>query len=168
MPCQKSWLDRVHVIAKKLDAPGPPLLDRAWIERNFGVRRRTAIRIMEKLGGYQSGKTYHVWRDELRRRLEELAKTKPAQLARERKARALEDQERIDKERIARLMDLPNTYEVEKLQPPDLPSTIRLAAPGELRITFSNLEDLLAQMTQFTAAVLNDHDTMSGMFERSS
>lgn len=168
MPSAPSWLDRVHLIAKELDAPGPPLLDRPCIERLFHVRRRTAIRIMEKVGGYQSGKTYHVWRDELRRRLDELAKTKPAQLARERKTRAEEDMERLQKEQAARLTELPGTSALEKRRPLDLPSTIRLAAPGELRITFLNLEDLLAQMTQFTAAVLNDHDAMSEVFERTS
>ncbi len=168
MPSEPSWLDRVHVIAKELDAPGPPLLDRPCIERLFRVKRRQAIRIMEKLGGYQSGKTYQVWRDELRRRLDELAQTKPAQLARERKARAAEDMDRVEKEKAARLTELPDTCDVEKRRPLDLPPTIRLVAPGELKIAFLNLEDLLAQMTQFTAAVLNDHDTMSEMFERSS
>ncbi|MGH9376840.1 MAG: hypothetical protein ACRD22_05980 [Terriglobia bacterium] len=168
MPSEPSWLGDIRIIAKKLEAPGPPLLDRPYIERLFGVRRRTAIRIMGKVGGYKTGKTYHVWRDELRRRLDELANTKPAKLARERKLRTLEDQERIDKEHAARLTELPGTSEVEKHRAPDLPLTIRLAAPGELRITFSNLEDLVAQITQFAAAVLNDHETMREIFERSS
>ena len=49
-----------------------PVLDRATIEKLFGLKRRQAIGLPHRFGGYQSGKTFLVDRQELVEQLEAL------------------------------------------------------------------------------------------------
>ena len=157
MPARPLWLDRLQEITRQLDSPGlPPLLDRPCIELLFGVKRRQAIRLLAALGGYQSGKTYLVPRDELARRLTELSQTGTAQLARERKARMVEAMANAQRDLAARLTEIPAAPDVETRQPQQIPATIRLAGRGTLEIQFSSAEDLLAQVVELASAASND------------
>jgi hypothetical protein len=61
MPNQPSWIESVPEILETLRAPGtPPFLDRPTVEVLFGVRRRQAIHLLRRFGGYQVGKTFLV------------------------------------------------------------------------------------------------------------
>jgi hypothetical protein len=157
MPTRPLWLDRLPEIAQQLDSPDlPPLLDRPCIELLFGVKRRQAIRLLAALGGYQSGKTFLIRRDELVRRLAELAKTRTAQLARERKERMVEAMANAQRDLAVRLTEIQTAPDVETRHPQQIPATIRLAGPGTLEIQFSNAEDLLAQVVELASAASND------------
>jgi hypothetical protein len=157
MPTRPLWLHRLPEITHQLDSPSlPPLLDRPCIELLFGVKRRQAIRLLAALGGYQSGKTFLIRRDELARRLTELSKTSTAQLARERKARMVEAMANAQQELAVRLTEIQIAPDVETRQPQQIPATIRLASQGTLEIQFSNAEDLLAQVVELASAASND------------
>lgn len=157
MPTRPLWLERLPEITQQLDSPSlPPLLDRPCIELLFGVKRRQAIRLLAALGGYQSGKMFLVRRDELARRLTELAKTRTAQLARERKVRMVEAMASAERDLAVRLTEIQTAPDVETRHPQQIPVTIRLAGLGILEIQFSNAEDLLAQVVELASAASND------------
>ena len=61
MPDQPTWIASVPEILEKLEAPvAPPFLDRPTVEVFFGVRRRQAIHLLRRFGGYKVGKTFLV------------------------------------------------------------------------------------------------------------
>jgi hypothetical protein len=157
MPTRPLWLERLPEITRQLDSPDfPPLLDRPCIELLFGVKRRQAIRLLAALGGYQSGKTFLIRRDELARQLTELAKTRTAQLARQRKERMVEAMANAQRDLAVRLTEIETAPDVGSRQPQQLPASIRLAGPGTLEIRFSDAEDLLAQVVELASAAGND------------
>ena len=57
MPAKPAWLLKIPEIVTMLESFGVPVVDRAIIERLFGLRRRQAIELLHRLGGYQTGKT---------------------------------------------------------------------------------------------------------------
>src|SRR3974390_2091266 len=64
MPDQPSWIERVPKILETLESAGaPPFLDRPAVELLFGVRRRQAIHLLRRFGGYQAGRTFLVPRE---------------------------------------------------------------------------------------------------------
>jgi hypothetical protein len=157
MPNRPFWLERLPEITRQLDSTSlPPLLDRPCVELLFRVKRRQAIRLLAALGGYQSGKTFLIRREELARRLTELAKTRTAQLARERKDRMVEVMANAQRDLAVRLTEIETAPDVETRQPQQLPGSIRLAGAGALEIRFSNAEDLLAQIVELASAASND------------
>jgi hypothetical protein len=169
MPTRALWLDRLPEITEQLDSPDlPPLLDRPCIELLFGVKRRQAIRLLAALGGYQSGKTFLVRRDELARRLTELAKTRTAQLARARKVRMVEAMADAQRDLAVRLTEIQTGPDVENRHPQQIPATIRVASHGTLEIRFSNAEDLLAQVVELASAASNDFPAFRKIFEGQS
>src|SRR5580704_15398308 len=64
MPDQPSWIQAVPAILEALERVGaPPFLDRAAVEALFGLRRRQAIHLLGRMGGYQVGKAFLVPRE---------------------------------------------------------------------------------------------------------
>jgi hypothetical protein len=57
MPAKPVWLLRVCEIRAMLAEVTLPVIDRAIIERVFGLRRRQAIELLNRFGGYQAGRT---------------------------------------------------------------------------------------------------------------
>src|SRR5450755_2926679 len=55
MPAKPEWLLRLPEIRAELEHLCVPVVDRASIERIFGLRRRRAIELMHQFGGYQTG-----------------------------------------------------------------------------------------------------------------
>ena len=72
MPRQSEWLLRLPAIRSELEALSVPVVDRSIFEKVFGVRRRRAIQLMHRFGGFQSGKTFWIERSSLLRQLESL------------------------------------------------------------------------------------------------
>jgi hypothetical protein len=66
MPDQPTWIHRVPEILAWLESEeAPPFLHRGLIEGVFHLRRRQALRLMEKAGGYQAGRTYLIDREQV-------------------------------------------------------------------------------------------------------
>src|SRR3954468_3349682 len=57
MPAKPTWLLRLPEIVATLSAMDVPVIDRSMCERLFGVRRRRAVELMQRFGGYQVGHT---------------------------------------------------------------------------------------------------------------
>src|SRR5580704_18009310 len=73
MPAKPAWLLKIPEIIPMLEAVDPPVVDRAIIERLFGLRRRQAIEFLHRFGGYQAGRTFLVDRHVLMANLRRLA-----------------------------------------------------------------------------------------------
>src|SRR5450759_3644990 len=58
MPAKPEWLLRLPEIRAELEHLGVPVVDRAGIDRIFGLRRRRAIELMHEFGGYQACRTF--------------------------------------------------------------------------------------------------------------
>src|ERR1017187_3545635 len=58
MPAKPEWLLRLPDIRAELEHLSVPVVDRAGIERIFGLRRRRAIELMHEFGGYQAGRSF--------------------------------------------------------------------------------------------------------------
>ena len=55
---QPFWLSRVSEILDTARNSEVPFLDRCAVEKLFDVRKRQAIRLMHKIGGYHVGKAF--------------------------------------------------------------------------------------------------------------
>jgi len=60
MPAKALWLLQIPEIVSLLETFDVPVVDRAIIERLFGLRRRQAIELLHRFGGYQAGRTFLV------------------------------------------------------------------------------------------------------------
>ena len=65
MPRKPQWFQQLPQIVAELSALNVPVIDRAILERLFGLSRRGTINLMARFGGYQLGKTYLIDRQEL-------------------------------------------------------------------------------------------------------
>src|ERR1022692_4842446 len=58
MSAKPEWLLRLPDIRAELEHLDVPVVDRAGIERIFGLKRRRAIELLHQFGGYQAGRTF--------------------------------------------------------------------------------------------------------------
>src|SRR5215203_1066806 len=72
MPSPPQWFQQVPRALEALRASSALVVDRAGLEILFGVSARTAVRLMDRFGGYQSGRNYLIGRLDLIRALENL------------------------------------------------------------------------------------------------
>src|SRR5438067_13678555 len=73
MPAKAAWLLKIPEIVAQLEVFDVPVVDRAIVERLFGLRRRRAIELLHRFGGYQAGRTFLVDRRLLIEHLRRLA-----------------------------------------------------------------------------------------------
>jgi hypothetical protein len=163
MPGQPSWIDRLPEILESLEAPGfPPFLDRPAVEVLFGVRRRQAIELLRRFGGYQVGKTFLAPREMVAGFLRHPQRWSAAAEERgrfERVRNALGDaRQELDQRRIA----IPTRKETLRIEFSGLPAGILLEA-GKLTVDFATPAELLEKLFALAQALGNDYDT----FERS-
>ena len=161
MPNQPSWIEYVPEILATLEAPGaPPFLDRPTIEVFFGVRRRQAIHLLRRFGGYQVGKAFLVPRKAVIGFLRDPRRWRAATDEKgrfERVASALgEARSQLQQRRI------PIPAQKQTLEFASLPAGIRLE-PAQLTIQFQTPVELLEKLFALSQALTNDYQT----FERS-
>lgn len=148
MAPQPSWILELPKIQEALEALEIPVVDRACFERIFGVRRRRAIQLMHKFGGYQSGRTFLVERAKLLRLLRQIARGDYEwELAR--RTRLVAEIEKTKKLLSGRQVRLMVPAEVSEQKMADLPVGVHLR-PGELRIEFNGTEDLLRHLFELS------------------
>jgi hypothetical protein len=160
MPSQPSWIQSVPEILEALEAPGaPPFLDRASVEKLFGVRRRQAIHLLGRVGGFQVGKTFVTSREAVIRFLREPARLGAARGERsrvERVGNALADARGdLHRRRIA----IPARPDNAIVSLAGLPPGIRLES-GRLTVEFGTPVELLEKLFALSQALTNDFETV--------
>ena len=152
MPQVPCWYDRIPDILSLLRAPSaPPLLDRAAVERLFGVSRRQAIRILNAGSGYQVGKTFIVERQTLIKFLNAIERSGAGREFRARKQRvaaALNEVANVAEAQRVEIRPRPEALTETRC---DLPVAVELIGPGKLQISYDNAEDLLARIVELAS-----------------
>ena len=155
MPAKALWLLHIPEIIAMLEAFDVPVVDRAIIERLFGLRRRRAIELLHRFGGYQAGRTFLVDRRLLIEHLRRLAEGEEFQLESRRKERLDQAVDQLRRQRVAQSVRIPVQADVVSRKIATLSEEIVLQ-PGHLHIEFSGTEDLLAKLYQLSQAASND------------
>ena len=163
MPDQPTWIEAVPEILQALEAPGtPPFLDRPAIEALFGVRRRQAIHLLRRFGGYQVGKTFLVPREAVAGFLRDPQRWSAAADEKGRFERVASTLGQARTELQQRRIPIPAQIETRRLDLSGLPPGIRLET-GQLIIQFEKPVELLEKLFALSQALTNDYES----FERS-
>lgn len=164
MPDQPTWLERVPAILAFLKSQDAPLfLDRPAVERLFGLRRRQAIELLRRCGGYQVGKTFLVLRETMVEFLNQPVTAGKVSDCLAQKRRVVDSLMEAWPLQEARKITFPVPSEVFAQTLSDLPGGIQLV-PGQLTITFAAPLELLQQLFTLSQALANDYES----FEASS
>jgi hypothetical protein len=163
MPAKPAWLLRVPEIIEEVRCLQGPVVDRAMLERMFGVRRRRAIDLMQRVGGYQCGRTYLVNREDILDWLERV-KAEPSFQSEETRKRKLTGQlNELHRHRAASRITIPVLRDgLTRL--PCLPEGITIN-PGTLTVLFATTEELLARLYAFSQLVADDFDAFCDMLQ---
>lgn len=151
------WLQRLAPAIDALQDVATPVISRAMLQQILGVHRRTAIRLMEKFGGYECGGTYLVDRMKLVDALKAIEESGEYQFEANRRERLGKMLDTARREMKARAVRVPVAPDVWRREVRDLPSTVTLSK-GRLEITCTGAEDLLRQLMELAQAVGNDYE----------
>jgi hypothetical protein len=157
MPAKALWLLQIPEIVSLLETFDVPVVDRAIIERLFGLRRRRAIELLHRFGGYQAGRTFLVDRRQLIEQLQRLADGEEFQRESRRKERLDDAVGQLRRQQTAARVKIPVQPDVFSRKLTDLPPGVALEA-GHLHIAFSGTEDLLGKLFELSQAANNDFD----------
>ena len=155
MPAKAMWLLHVPEIIAMLEAFDVPVVDRAAIERLFGLRRRRAIQLLDSFGGYRAGRTFLVDRRVLIEQLRRLTEGEEFQFASRRKERLDQAVDQLRRQRVAEQVRIPVKPDMLGQTMAGLPEEIMLQ-PGHLHIEFRGTVDLLTKLYQISVAASNN------------
>ena len=157
MPAKAAWLLKIPEIIRMLEAFDVPVVDRAIVERLFGLRRRQAIELLHRFGGYQAGRTFLVDRHVLMANLRRLAEGEEFERESHRKERLDGAIDRLRRYQTAARVNIPVPPDVFNRKFADLSAGVALE-PGQLHIAFSGAVGLLAKLFELAQAASNDYD----------
>jgi hypothetical protein len=157
MSAKAEWLLRLPEIRAGLEHLDVPVVDRAVIERIFGLKRRRAIELLHQFGGYQAGRTFLLDRVRLLEALQSL-ESREDYTAEKRRRKRLRDVVEASREHLlATRVRIPVRAAVVR------PSLDRLAPgvllmPGMLSIEFRHPIELLEKLYGLAQAISHDFE----------
>lgn len=156
MPAKPQWLLRVPEILEQLSDLKTPVIDRSGIEQLFGLKRRQAISLLHRFGGYQSGKTFLVDRRALIRQLAKIATDQEFHYELRRRHTVVEEIDKARKYAKAAAVKI-SVREEASFEMEGLPAGVHLKS-GELSIQFEAVEDLLSKLYELGQTIANDFE----------
>ena len=162
MPAKPEWLLRLPEIRAELEHLGVPVVDRAGIERIFGLRRRRAIELMHQFGGYQAGRTFLLDRTRLLEALQSQESREDYSFEKRRRERLGDVMEASREHLILTRVRIPVRAAAVR------PSLDRLAPgvllmPGMLSIEFWHPIELLEKLYGLAQAIGHDFERFEGL-----
>jgi hypothetical protein len=157
MPAKPAWFLELPRILEDVRALPCPVLDRSSFERLFGVRRRQAIQLMHRFGGYQIGKTFLIDRQQLVAELERASSSPAYEFEVRRKQRLADSIEMLERHRAAVKVTIPVGPSPATGLP--FPAGVHLA-PGRLTVEFATPEDLLSKLFLLAQKMAEDFEGM--------
>ena len=133
-----------------------PVLGRAAVEQLFGLRRRQAIELMNRFGGYQTGRTLLIGRDQLVAQLDALIAGDEFRRESARRERLASTVESVRRTRESEAVRIPIAPAIFATRMATLGPGVQLR-PGKLEIKFSGAEDLLRKLFSLAQAIANDY-----------
>ena len=155
MPRKSEWIEQLPSALEELRQFPASVVDRAILEKVLRIERRTAIRLMNRFGGFQTGKTFLIDRVRLIEQLEQLDRGEAVTIERDRRSRLADELEKTRRLAPGRKVRVDVAPDVRARRMKDLPAGIHLK-PGELRIEFYGAEDLLRHLFELSQAMVND------------
>jgi len=156
MPAKPAWLLHIPEIVAQLDAFDVPVVDRAIVERLFGLRRRRAIELLHRFGGYQAGRTFLIERRLFIDHLRRLSEGEEFDEEVRRKRRLGDAVDELRRSQAAAQVVIPVRAEFAR-RVSELPAGVELR-PGRLSVDFSGAEDLLSKLYELSQAAARDFD----------
>ena len=132
------------------------MLDRASIEKLFGVKRWQAISLLHRFGGYQAGKTFLVDRQALIQQLEAIQAGEEFSYQQKRLQRVVDELEKTRKYLKTAAVKI-SVREGASFEMEGLPAGVHLKS-GELAIEFEAVEDLLSKLYELGQTIANDFE----------
>src|SRR5579864_5481792 len=160
MACKSRWLLEIPNIIEKLSELETPVIDRAMCETVFRVRRRRAIDLMQRFGGYRAGNTVLVDREVLIEQLQRMLAEPAIEQERQRKQRLSEELVKLEKQRRAAAVRIPVKPETAHCTVADLPAGVRFE-PGQLTVQYDDVQQLLTRLYELARAAGNDYDSFA-------
>jgi hypothetical protein len=157
MPANPLWLLQIPEIVSLLETFDVPVVDRAIVERLFRLRRRQAIELLHRFGGYQAGRTFLVDRHLLIEQLRRLGDGEEFRKESQRKERLDHAVDQLRRHRTAVRVKVAVQPDVLSRKLTDLSPGVALEV-GHLHIAFSGTEDLLGKLFELSQAASNDFD----------
>jgi hypothetical protein len=162
MPAKPEWLLRLPDIRAELEHLDVPIVDRAGIERIFGLRRRRAIELMHEFGGYQTGRTFLLDRARLLEALHSLESREDYAAEKRRRERLRDVVEASREHMILTQVRIPMRAAAVR------PSLDRLAPgvlllPGILTIEFQRPIELLERLYWLAQAISHNFEQFEGL-----
>lgn len=164
MPGKPAWLLKIPQIVAMLESFDVPVVDRAVIEHLFGLRRRQAIELLHRLGGYQAGKTFLVDRHLLIEHLQRWASGEEFERESRRRERLDHAVDEMRRCHAAARVRIPVPGDVYNRKLADLSAGVALQ-PGHLHVEFSGAEELLGKLFELAQVASNDYDRFRATVE---
>jgi hypothetical protein len=162
MSAKAEWLLRLLEIRAELEHLDVPVVDRAGIERLFGLRRRRAIELMHQFGGYQAGRTFLVDRARLLEALQSLESREDYSVEKRRRERLGDVVEASREHLIAMRVRIPVRAVAAKASLDRLAPGV-LLLPGVLSIEFQRPIELLEKLYWLSQAIAHDFEKFEGL-----
>jgi len=156
MPAKPRWWRHIPEIRKMLEDAHLPVIDRASVERLFGLERRQAIELMHRFGGYLAGRTFLIGREQLIEALDAIAASGEYQQEAARREQFVASVDAVRRTRQTEAIRIPVSREVFDARLKSLGPGVELRA-GRLAIEFAGPEDLLRKLFALAQAVANDY-----------
>jgi hypothetical protein len=155
MPAKPIWYSRLGEIKRSLAHSTAPVVDRAAIEKLFGLGRRQAINLMRRFDGHLSGRHWFVDRLQMIERLGEVALL-PGYGDEIRRKVALKDQIEILRETNPQLQR-PIAAPRPRQSDVSLPPGVRVFNGGQMLISYANTAELLGILLALTQEAVDDY-----------
>jgi hypothetical protein len=162
MPAKPEWLLRLPEIRAELEHLDVPVVDRAGMERIFGLKRRRAIELMHEFGGYQAGRTFFLDRARLLEALQSLESGEDYTAEKRRRERLRDVVEASREHLISTRVRIPVRAAAARASLDRLAPGV-LLMPGMLSIEFRHPIELLEKLYELAQAISHDFDKFEGL-----
>src|ERR1039458_8463150 len=162
MPAKPEWLLRLPEIRAQLEYLDAPVVDRAVIERIFGLKRRRAIELLHQFGGYQAGRTFLLDRVRLLEALQSLEGGEDYTTEKRRRERLQDAVEASREHLILTRVRIPVRAAAARASLDRLAPGV-LLLPGILTIEFRHPIELLEKLYGLAQAIAHDFDKFEGL-----
>jgi hypothetical protein len=157
MPAKPEWLLRLPEIRAVLEHLDVPIVDRASIERIFGLKRRRAIELMHQFGGYQAGRTFLMDRVRLLEAVQSLESGEDYTAEKRRRERLGDVVEASREHLISTRVRIPVRAAAARASLDRLAPGV-LLLPGMLSIEFRHPIELLGKLYGLAQAISHDFE----------
>ncbi|MDQ2833430.1 MAG: hypothetical protein M3Y50_06700 [Acidobacteriota bacterium] len=166
MPAQPQWFPRLTQILTEIERlEQGTWLDRQAVERLFDVKDRRARNLIRQFGGdTRIGNAWAIQRERLIAALKTIQGGDDFEWDHRRRRRVADVLEQARREHPARQVEIRLPAETRFRTLASLPSAIQLA-PGELRIQFGMLEELLTHLVDVAQALTNDFESFEDLMD---